>query len=106
MVKTHFDCIFDCLRIPHLLELTLVNASRQNQSFKFAVVAFIFQVSPAISDIPQTRMNFVSKTMYSLFVHRSHSIRRLDHLLGVGVVLNRTLSGNRRCLTLLVIIRV
>ena len=63
VVKTHFDCISDGISMPRLLELTLVNASPQNKKFKFGDLAFIFQVSPANNDIPQTRMNFVSKTM-------------------------------------------
>lgn len=63
VLKTHFDCISDGLSIPHLLELPLVNASPQRKSLKFGDLAFIFQVSQAINDIPQTRMNFASKTM-------------------------------------------
>ena len=49
--------------MPHLLELTLVNAFPQKKSLKLGDLAFTFQVSQAINDIPQTRMNFVSKTM-------------------------------------------
>ena len=63
VLKTHFDCISDGLSMPHLLELTLVNAFPQKKSLKLGDLAFTFQVSQAINDIPQTRMNFASKTM-------------------------------------------
>ena len=63
VLKTHFDCISDGLSMSHLLELTLVNAFPQKKSLKFGDIAFTFQVSQAINDIPQTRMNFASKTM-------------------------------------------